>query len=151
MHENGSEPESVADEIAGRIRTAIAAEQARRAEAERLVDESRAEERRLQGALDKLQPPARKRQSRAPGSHDWQVSDGKVEEVFRHFVELREQDPDARISAGYLAEHTPGLSPESARRALYVLRERERIRISGKTRGGGVSWDLMPEGVTDGA
>lgn len=80
------------------------------------------------------------------GANDWQISDTKVAEVERRVRELLPDAPNGTVTAAYIANHTESLSPETARRALQVLREREVVRIAGTGKGGGVLFALMPEG-----
>lgn len=109
---------------------------------------ARAQERRYERALAALEDEPKGKPGPKPkksGSNDWSISEQKVESVYQRFVVLRAESPDVPITAGYLADNTPKLSPETARRALNELRAQERVRISGTTRGGGKKWDLMPE------
>lgn len=70
---------------------------------------------------------------------NWTVSEAKIEKVL---AGLREYGP---CTAAHLSREIEKLSPETARRALETLRERELARIAGKTRGGGTQYALMPE------
>jgi DNA-binding transcriptional ArsR family regulator len=135
---------------------------------QRLVDEftrqageARARVSNYQRALDALgsrkrTAPAKPKLApvKASRKQDWQVSDVKVEEVRRRVVALMPESPHKVgevpvVTAAYVAERTDGLSPESVRQALQVLREREVVRIAGTGRGGGKLFALMPEGTND--
>lgn len=141
--------ELTAEQVEAQLRGLIAHERVERLELERKLTDVRERERRYERALAAMQPappaksPAKSSARRGDGS--WNISQEKIEEVYRRFVELREQHPNEALSPGRIARLTPGLSPETARRALYELRDQERLRISGKVRGGGTKWDLMPE------
>src|SRR5262245_1814476 len=94
--------------------------------------------RRLKRALTALtdEPaPVKKKDG-----NDWSVSARKVEEVYAAFVRV-----DVPISASKLAERTEGLSSESVRRAIEVLRKDGRLRLVGKTAGGGRSFAVIKE------
>jgi hypothetical protein len=104
--------------LLAQLRELIAQEQVNRLEAERQVDESRKRERRYERALVALEGPKPKIKSpkssgagaqRSDGS--WNVSAQKVEEVFRRFVELREQQPELDLSAGRDLFRGHGWSP----------------------------------------
>lgn len=139
--------------LVAQLRALIAHEQAERLDAEQKVAASRERERRYQRALTTLEgspwrkptPKPQQRHSRAADAGDWQISEKKIEQVYQRFVELRAQNPDASLSVTYIADHTPGLSTESTRRAFEELRRQERLRIVGTVRGGGKRWGLMPE------
>lgn len=108
-----------------------------------LVEGSRERRKRLEKVIETLEPspkPARRDRS---GSNDWHVSDEKIAEVW----ELVRHRTDTFTAAGVSAD-TPGLSPESARRALQTLRERELLRMAGTGRGGGKLLAVMP-GATE--
>lgn len=85
--------------------------------------------------------PKRATTSKPKSSKDgsWVISDKKIATVWesvRHRTDT--------FTAANVAEGTPGLSPESARRALHVLRERELLRAAGTGRGGGTLLAVMP-------
>lgn len=143
--------DALMERIEGELREAIAAERVNRTEAEQVVEASRAREKLLQKALDALTGQT----SRPPREHatrkrDWNISDEKVELVF-DAIKRRRLEVGRAVTQTEVADANPGLSPESVRRGLEVLRSQERIRITGKVRGGGNSWDLMPGAVGDGA
>lgn len=100
-----------------------------------------------QQALDALtgdprpkRPASRKKEER-PSADSWRVSDKKVaevEQVIRGMVTKGEE----RFTAASIAKSSK-VSPEGARRALNVLREREVVRVTGSARGGGTNYALM--------
>jgi hypothetical protein len=69
----------------------------------------------------------------------WTISDKKVAQVWEQVRRL-----DGTFTAASVAQDQPGLSPESARRALALLRERELVRVTGTGRGGGTLLAVMP-------
>lgn len=134
--------------LISQLRALVAQEETNREEAERIVNESRLRQRRYERALSTLEGPSPKPAPKRD-KNDWTISAEKVESVYRRFVEVREQYPDKQVTASLLSSQTPGLSPETARRALLELREQERVRVAGKVRGGGTHFDLMPEPAGD--
>jgi CRP-like cAMP-binding protein len=115
------------------------------------MSEARARLTRYQRAVDALkvehvaERSAKKLEKKA--GKQWTISDEKVAEVLTRFRELVSESTHRAggITAGFMAEKTPGLSPETARRALDRLREREVVRVVGPSRGGGLLFALMPE------
>lgn len=75
-------------------------------------------------------------------SNDWHISDQKIAEVWN--TVRRRGDG---FTATSIADETPGLSPESTRRALTILREQEFVRVTGRGRGGGVLMGVMPDAI----
>jgi hypothetical protein len=97
--------------------------------------------RRLRRALAALtDEPAKTRPARnGRDTNGWTISPEKVERVFAAFAQA-----DTPQTPTQLARSVEGLSPESARRAFIVLREQGRIRLVGKTRGGGRTYKVIP-------
>lgn len=128
----------------------IAEERANRVAAERAVLDSKERERRLLRALAALEGEttmqvARKASGPRGGKiGDWHISDKKCDDVFEKFCALV-MSTGKPTTPTMLAHANPGLSPESSRRALDRLRGEERVRLAGKTRGGGRLFDLMPD------
>lgn len=93
-------------------------------------------------ALEQLTGEPRKKpgpKKATPNAGDWVVSDAKIAEVWE-LVRKR----DDQFTAASVSKDVAGLSPETARRALNTLRERELIRAAGKVRGGGIGLAVMP-------
>lgn len=139
-------------------------ESALEVELTRQANEARARKDTYQRALNALtkgsaapaRAPAQAPRPRSSGVRisrkaDWQVTDEKVEEVRQRMIALLPTSPhkagngDPAITAGFVADNTDGLSPEAAKKALTVLREREQIRVAGTGKGGGVLFALMPD------
>jgi CRP-like cAMP-binding protein len=78
--------------------------------------------------------------------YNWHISDGKVAEIEARIRELAPTIDDGRFTAALIGRETPGMSPETVRRAIAVLREREVVRAAGAARGGGTYFALMPDG-----
>ena len=78
-------------------------------------------------------PPERKR------PRD-EVPREKVERVFAAYVECDRPIPPSRI-----AQELDGVSPESARKAVEALRQEGRLRLVGKTRGGGRAFTVVKQ------
>lgn len=149
---NGDDPAAVFDRYTTEAQSALAGEvENMRA----LLEGERNLERRLSAQLEASRDRRRRLEKvvalltgetdtrgghgpKQPGK-GWSISDGKIAEVW----ELVRHRTDSFTSGG-LASATPGLSPESARRALLILRERELLRIAGTARGGGSLLAIMP-------
>jgi hypothetical protein len=84
----------------------------------------------------------------ARDSHDWHISDAKVDEVFERIKAWMKRTGETEFTATTIANSPEGegYGNESFRRAAAVLRERELIRLVGPTRGGGKLFALMPGG-----
>ena len=111
------------------------------------LDEVRKRHARVQRAIDVLsgetsQAKAARTRMRTPRSNDWHVSAEKIEQVWQH-VRGRTQP----FSVNGLAAELDGISNESTRKAMNVLRERELVRVTGAARGGGNL--LLPMPNTD--
>jgi len=102
--------------------------------ADACADRMRRLKRALSALTDEPTPPKKK------DGNDWSVSAKKVEEVYAAFLAV-----DVPISPGALADRTEGLSAESVRRAVEVLRRDGRLRLVGKTAGGGRSFAVIKE------
>lgn len=131
----------------------------------RQAGEARARQTSYERALTALGARTRRAPAAAPAAKpsggrkdrtkEWQVSDAKVAVVERRLRELLPTSPHkagngvAAVTAGWVADNTDGLTPESAKKALAVLREREVVRVAGTSRGGGVLFALMPRDAND--
>lgn len=129
-------------------RTLIEAERKTRAEYEQAVKDSVARERQLKRLLSALEAsgkpkPATKRANAS--SKDWTLSEAKLERTQPIVLAFGLEHPKG-FAAGSVAKATPKLSPESTRRVIEAMRDRELVRPSGRTRGGGTNWKLTPEG-----
>lgn len=104
--------------------------------------------------LEPTQPKAKAKtapKAKPPGGSRYEISDAKVAEIERRVRELAPNAPMNKhevrtMTAAWVANQTPGLSPEAVAKGFHVLREREVVRIAGKVRGGGTAFALMPEG-----
>lgn len=130
-------------------RALIEAEQKTRAEYEQAVKDSVARERQLKRLLSALEasgePKPAKPAKRAKASPGWTMSEAKLERTQPIILAFGLEHPKG-FAAGSVAKATPKLSPESARRVIEAMRDRELVRPSGRTRGGGTNWKLTPEG-----
>lgn len=148
---NGNQPsfeQSLAEHAAG-LRDLLSVE---RAEVERLkaeLDEARTREQRVQKAIDVLlgttsqqRSAQTKRASSSPSQHGWQVSEERIALVW---AAMRGRTEPTTVTQ--LAKSVDGVSPETARKAIGKLRERELVRVSGTARGGGAL--LLPMPGTD--
>jgi hypothetical protein len=95
--------------------------------------------KRLQRAVDALQPADAKAKPRI-GS--WQVSNAKVAEVL---AAIRAIDADEFTASDIHKAMGKGTSWEAVRKSCDVLREREVLRLVRGTRGGGKVLALMPD------
>ena len=139
--ENGAEPDRLAL-IVTELQAELATEDAAVGQAEAALAEARGKRAKIQRAIDVLQSTPK---AKRPASKGWMIGEEKVSQV-QSFMEVR-QEP---ITVPELATEI-GISRESARRSLMVLRDRDLVRISGKRpgRGGGQKLYLpMPE-LTD--
>lgn len=149
------------ERMAAELRELIAAEQAGRAEYERLVEDSRARERQLQKVLAGLEgqaptKPGPKGPKRGAAVKVWRVSDERVAAVWQTVQRVVADSEDGTFVSQHVFDAMyPGVSRETVTKAVEALRERELIRRVGSVRGGGSRWALMPgaegQSVTDAA
>jgi hypothetical protein len=149
------------DALVADLELGIAAEEHGRAELERLIHDSKTRESRMRKALTALDasPPASSAPKPAkPDGHGWAVSDARVAWVLEKFKEWLATEPEGLHTKTALSEwinetaHArgeQGVAHETVGKALEVLREREFVRVTGATRGGGKTWALMPNAVAD--
>lgn len=110
----------------------------KQAKLRRELEDVTEELRPLKRALATLtgEPSTRPASEKPPPKHkdrnDWQVSPQKVEQVLAAMVTV-----DGPVSPTQLAREVEGLSPQGAGKAIDVLRQQGRVRLVGKTRGGG--------------
>lgn len=95
--------------------------------------------RRLRRALAALTDEPAKTKPKRSGTNEWTISPKKVEEVFAAFAQAGTPQTPTQLSGA-----TPGLSSESVQRAIPILRDQGRLRLLGKTRGGGRTYAVMP-------
>jgi hypothetical protein len=127
----------------------IATEEALQEELSELLEASRARSKRMRKAMDSLTNtsstattlPTKKKARKRSSGDNWSISDKKVDEVLHAIHGLGE---GATFTASILGK-AEGLSPDTARKAIEVLREREVVRFVSTTRGGGKLFALMPE------
>ena len=139
--QNGDTPDRLAL-IVAELQEELAQEDAAVGQAEAALAEARGRRAKIQRAIDVLNATPK---GKRPASKGWNIGEEKVSQV-QSFMEVR-QEP---ITVPELATEI-GISRESARRSLMVLRDRDLVRISGKRpgRGGGQKLYLpMPE-LTD--
>lgn len=115
------------------------------AEVERLkalLDDARKRQGRVQKAIDVLTGESSKPKPAAVAaskSSEWHISDVKLDQIW---AEIRERE--GTFTRTEIAAELDGVSPESVRRAFERLRGGELIRITGKARGGGDNYAVMP-------
>jgi hypothetical protein len=144
------------ERMAAELRELIAAEQAGRAEYERLVEESRTRERQLQKVLAGLEGQAPTKPGPKRPTKEWRVSDERVARVWEAVQQVVAKSEDGTFISQHVFDVMyPGVSRETITKSVNVLRERELIRRVGTVRGGGIRWALMPgakgQSVTDAA
>jgi response regulator of citrate/malate metabolism len=140
--QNGAEPDRLAL-IVEELQAELAAEDAAVGQAEAALAEARGRRAKIQRAIDVLDGTPKAK--RAPKTKGWIIGEEKVSQV-QSFMEVRSEP----ITISGVAEEL-GISRESVRRSLKVLRDRDLIRVSGKQPGRGGGQDLfmpMPE-LTD--
>jgi hypothetical protein len=112
-----------------------------------LLDASKLRTRRLERALAALtdepkepkpKPAPRASAAQSPSS-TWMPSQKMLDRVLAAVVEAG--GPITRTALSSQLH----VSPDTARKSLHVLRERELVRIAGVTRGGGKTYAAMPE------
>lgn len=142
---------STREHIAGELRELLESEEELHDELAEQVAESRRRRDGFRRALEQLtgEPKRAVAKGKAQAAARWTISDKKVAQVWEHVRRL-----DGTFTAASVAADAPGLSPESARRALSLLRERELVRATGTGRGGGTLLAVMPgageQELTDG-
>jgi hypothetical protein len=151
---NGSQPSLLDDaaqaaeaarefryKMINQARDQIAAEEALREPYVEAITASQDRERDARAILRALKADddAKPTANRKGGGKGWTISDAKVAQVWE-IIRARE---DATFTASQLV--APGLSSESVRRSIEILRRQELLRRAGSTRGGGTLWALMPD------
>lgn len=133
-----------------------------RMDLERLLAVAKNNERRLAKAIMSLEgetdapkpstsstPAKSKSKNKATGKAEkWNVSDATVERVWNAFLrysQLMNGEPFTMTTlARWMGEQGEGIGGETVRRAVDRLRDTERVRKCGTTRGGGLLWAPMP-------
>jgi hypothetical protein len=82
----------------------------------------------------------KKRTGNGHGKHNWQASEESIEKV----LAAMKAWPEETCTQTQLTQ-AASLAPETVRRAVDALRERELVRVAGTTRGGGKLLALMPD------
>ena len=103
--------------------------------------------RRIGRALDILNERERK-VAKKPSAANWKVGEDKIEAVYGVL-----QSAEGSLTLTDLTTRT-GISKETVRRAVYVLRSQDRIRKTGRTKVGSQKVDtfaVMPQAVNDAA
>lgn len=141
--------------VSAELRAQIHAEQTTRAELERQARASLERERQMTRALHALEkettprataaelPEKGRARPKASRSRDWKPSPEKLAKVWQAIVAYSRENPKG-FSCGGVAKATPGISPEVVMKSMPIFREHELVRPSGKVRGGGIKWRLMP-------
>lgn len=106
-----------------------------RARVEEVNDRVRRLKRALAALTDQPKAKAPKRHPQESG----QVKRAKIDQTLRAFRVL----DGGPATASEIARATPNLSPQMARRTIMALRDEGRVRLVGKTRGGGRSYKLV--------
>lgn len=146
-HHTQPSPPRSEDEVLADLRALTERERNEIEPLEALLSSKRAHLKQLERALAALsgeetpKPQAPKPKSRASRamSGGWQISDQRIALVWgliRHRTDT--------FTVNRLSTDTPGISNESMRRAINVLREREYVRAVGRGRGGGTLVAVMP-------
>ena len=136
---------SFMEEEAKRLAQVLIRAEAEAADIKIKLMEAEADVRSIRKAMEALtgEAPAKTASKSLRKSRDnnrWQISEAKIQEVWNI---VRAID-DETFTTNSVATAQPGLSQESARRALDILRERQLIRLAGKARGGGKLLAIMP-------
>jgi uncharacterized membrane protein YccC len=130
---------STREHIAGELRELLETEEELHDELAEQVADSRKRRDGYRRALEQLTGESKKPAPKKSQAGRWTISDKKVAQVWEQVRRL-----DGTFTAASVAQDQPGLSPESARRALSLLRERELVRVTGTGRGGGTLLAVMP-------
>lgn len=143
---------AVADQVAS-MRALLHQEVAGREHLEQLLNDSKDREKRLQRAVDALEgtparPAAKQPAAPAkPAKADRAVSPQRMEVAFAALTKVYEREGKA-VTRTMVVEHLAGtngaMSHGTCRKAFEQLRDDERVRIAGATRGGGKLWAPMP-------
>lgn len=130
------------------LRSLLEAEQTIVNQVQTILDQCEARAKRIRRALNALEgeAPGRKPETQKPkATSGWKVSEEKIEQAYDAIVKaigLNDGQPVTMTEARRV-EGSGG--HETYRQAIDVLRDRERIRVAGKTRGGGTLLALMPD------
>lgn len=125
-----------------------------RAQLQALFEKSKTREKRLRRAIAALsgesaQHTTQQDKATRQAGMTWHVSDEAVERVWAGFMKLYDQKGEP-VTQTMVSDSMEGIGPDTVRKSLERLRSTERVRLAGKTRGGGKLWAPMPGG-TDGA
>jgi ribosomal protein L3 len=152
------------ESIVADLELAIQAERDGRAEIEEYVRQSKARESHLRraltvldpGAADNAQAPTAKPKAKAAAqnSNTWSISEERVAVIYEQFKAWLATEPEGPLTKTRLAEWIneqakgqgqAGVAHGTVGKAMDVLRERELVRVTGTTTGGGKTWALMPD------
>ena len=132
------------------LRDLLESEQAIANRLQTILDQCEARAKRIRRALNALEGevPGRKPQAQpkqAAKTHKWNVSEEKVEQAYDAIVKAIDLNDGKPVTMTEARRVEGSGGHETYRQAIDILRDRERIRVAGKTRGGGTLLALMPE------
>ena len=128
-----------------------------------LLERSKERERRITRAIAVLEgtsaqgatsssarPAAAAPKASAKKKNAWDVSEATVERVrdgfMRYWRDVSQGEPFTQtLLCTWMGENGEGVGGDTIRRVMAKLREREIVRVTGTTRGGGKLWAPMPE------
>lgn len=161
------------DAHAAELRALLADEGARRDILEQLLERSKHRERQLTKAVQSLElaanhqaaelearkpgpKPAAKKPASGTNKATWTPSEERVQHIWQQFQryasEVANGEPFTQTTlATWMGGNGDGVASDTVRKVMGILRERELIRKTGTTRGGGTLWAPMREAVVDGA
>jgi len=162
------------DAHAAELRALLADEHARRDILEQLLERSKHRERGLTRAIAGLEAaanaqaaelearttttskPAAKKAASGSNKATWTPSEERITHIWQQFqrysAEVSKGEPFTQTTlATWMGTNGDGVASDTVRKVMGILRERELIRKTGTTRGGGTLWAPMREAVVDGA
>lgn len=151
------------------LRNLLTRESQRRAMLEHLLAQAKEHERRIAKAIlvldgDSAQSPATPTSTASPtngrgkakrplSKTDWTISEGRVAQVLADLERWQGEHPGEGITPTqfqrWMRAQGQGAGVETLMRAFVKLRERELIRVAGRTRGGGTLYALMPRAADE--
>ena len=141
LHEHAARAAQQREQLTGGVRDLLTAEEAVVEELTELLRDAKSRRDHLHKALGHLlgETPAKPGPKPKAERVQWSVSDETVQKVLDGF--LAETEP---ITKTQLAAKIK-MGSETMAKAIAVLRERDQLRMTGKTRGGGSEYVVMPD------
>jgi hypothetical protein len=130
------------------LRRLLESEQAIANRVQTVLDQCEQRAKRIRRALAALEDDAPKPQAakvKGKGKGNWEISPEKVEEVYASIVDAIKGNGGEPVTMTTAREAKGHTGSETYAKAVAKLRDDERLRVAGRTRGGGTLLALMPD------